>query len=541
LKPDRSSLPPLLKVLLVLPYEPAAFMQADIDILGRHFDLDVLVHNRGKKRLYLGVLRRLILNRPDVLLMWFIVPSYALPLTLLGKLLGVKVAFLTGGFDVVSMPGIGFGAMRFPLFRLLIKPTLALADLTLPFSRSAEKQTHKYARPRRSSVLYPGVDTEFFTPGPSEEREPLAVTVSPVTESSIVQKGLKTFVEAARFAPEMRFVLVGRSSDGSIERLREEAPANVTFIDRFIPAEDLRDLYRRAACYLQVSAHEGFGIAVAEAMACGAVPVVTRRFSLPEVTGGLGEYVPLDDARAVAKAARRSLKVSAEQRHKLRARIVESFPTARRERELVRLMLDAAPGRRSLTMEDALRTPIKLDLGCGSLQRPGFLGIDSRPTTATAIVADAQALPVASGVADEVFATCLLEHFDSPSRVLDEVHRVLKPSGRAVFRLPNLGTYSSHLDTTHRFLADLALWRSLFEGYFADVQVQPVGTKYRDSRSLVAVNWLLVNVLKWYELAQGWDFICTEPRSEPVLSYIGWWEEGEHHGRVGGQLVSPEQ
>ena len=106
-----------MKVLLVLPYEPAAFMQADVDILGRHFDLDVVVHNRGKRRLFLGVARRLLLDCPDVLLMWFVVPSYALALTLAAKLLGVKVAFVTGGYDVVSMPGIGFGAMRFPLFR----------------------------------------------------------------------------------------------------------------------------------------------------------------------------------------------------------------------------------------------------------------------------------------------------------------------------------------------------------------------------------------------------------------------------------------
>jgi glycosyltransferase involved in cell wall biosynthesis len=441
-------LAPLLKVLVLLPYEPAAFMQADVEILSRHFDVDVVVHNRGKKRLFLGVLRRLLLNPPDVLVMWFIVPSYALAVTLMAKALGVRVVFMTGGYDVVSMPRIGFGAMRFPLFRLMIKPTLALADLALAFSRSAQGQVRKYARPRRLEVLYPGVDTSFFAPGGEGEREPLAVTVSPVTESSIVQKGLRAFVQAAEYAPEMRFVLVGRSPDESLEGLREIAPPNVEFVERFIPAEHLRELYRKAACYVQASVHEGFGIAVAEAMACGAVPVVTRRFSLPEVTGGLGEYVPLDDAKAIAEAARRCVSAGEERRGELRNRMVSNFTVQRRERELVDRMLELVPGRRRLSMGDHSARPVKLDLGCGSLKRAGFLGIDARPTEATAIVADAQALPVERGVVDEVYATCLLEHFDSPSRVLDEVHRVLKPTGRAVFRLPNLGTYSSHLDTT---------------------------------------------------------------------------------------------
>jgi glycosyltransferase involved in cell wall biosynthesis len=534
-------LQPILKILLMLPYEPAAFMQADIDILRRHFDLDLLVHNRGKKRLFVSVVRRLIFNRPDALLMWFVVPSYALAVTLLAKLLGVKVGFFTGGYDVVSMPAIGFGAMRFPLFRMMIKPTLALADLTMPFSQSAAQQVHRYALPRKMEVLYPGVDTKYFTPGTDQKRQPLAMTVSPVTKSSIVQKGLRDFVEAARYAPDVQFALVGQSPDGSIESLREAAPPNVRFYDRFLPAEELRELYRRASCYVQASAHEGFGVAVAEAMACGAVPVVARRFSLPEVTGGLGGYVPLGDPKAIAAEVRRAIKVGRENRDILRSRVVGNFTSERREQELVRLMLELAPGRRRLDLGNKARQPIKLDLGCGSLQKPGFYGIDARPTRATAIVADAQAIPVASGVVDEVYATCLLEHFDSPARVLDEVHRVLKPTGRAVFRLPNLGTYSSHLDTTHRFLADLALCRSLFKGYFRNVEVQPVGTKYRDSRSLVAVNWLLVNVLKWYELAQGWDLICTEPRTEPVLTYIGWWEESEHEGRIRGQLQAAER
>ncbi|MGA7729793.1 MAG: glycosyltransferase [Chloroflexia bacterium] len=533
-----ASLSPILRVLLVLPYEPAAFMQADVEILGRHFDLDIVVHNSGKVRLLLRVLRRLLFRRPDVLLMWFIVPSYALAFTLLGRALGVRVAFVTGGYDIVGMSGIGFGAMRSPLFRALLRLTLPFVDLFLPFSRSAGEQLKKYGRSRRSRVVYPGVDTGFFAPEADAVggREPMALTVSPVNAISIPQQGLDTFVEAARHAPQMRWVLVGASPDGAIERLRRGAPTNVEFVERFLYAEDLRDLYRRASCYVQASLHEGFGIAVAEAMACGALPVVTRVWSLPEVVGDVGRYAPVGDAKAVARAALATLEAAAPVRREARARVLERYTMGRRERELTAALLDLVPGRRRLGAHEAGRPPLKIDLGCGSLQKPGFLGIDMRPTRATAIVADAQAIPVARGVVDELHATCLLEHFDAPHKVLDEVHRVLKPTGRAVFRLPNLGTYSSHMDTTHRFLADLAIWRQLFEGYFGKVEVEPVGTKYRDSRSLVMLNWALVNVLKWHELAQGWDFVCTEPMPEPVLSYVGWWEEAEHADRIGGQI-----
>ncbi|MEA2574150.1 MAG: hypothetical protein QOH93_1448 [Chloroflexia bacterium] len=343
-----SSSPPVLKVLLLLPYEPAAFMQWDIEALSRHFHLDVMLHNRGKRRLFLGLLRRLLFERPDVLLMWFIVPSYALPATLLAKLLGVKVGFFTGGFDVVSIPRIGFGAMRFPLFRLFIRPTLALADLTMAMSESAAQQVRKYSRPRRMVTLYQGIDTDFFSPQPDIARGAVAVTVSPVIESSIVQKGLGAFVEAAQYAPGVKFALVGRSPDGSIEKLRAGATPNVDFIDRFLPPEELRDLYGTAACYVQASAHEGFGIAVAEGMSCGAIPVVTRVFSLPEVTGGLGEYVPFGDARAIAEAVRRTLDAPQERRDAVRRHVSSRFTFVRRESELVDLLLALVPGRRQL-------------------------------------------------------------------------------------------------------------------------------------------------------------------------------------------------
>jgi hypothetical protein len=175
---------------------------------------------------------------------------------------------------------------------------------------------------------------------------------------------------------------------------------------------------------------------------------------------------------------------------------------------------------------DQARTkPLRIDLGCGSLARPGFVGIDARSTPATAIVADARSVAVGDHLADEVYASCLLEHFENPHEVLREIHRILASDGQAVLRLPNLGTYSSHLDLTHRFLADLTLWRRILSGYFHEVTVVPVGTKYRDSSSLVAVNWFLVNVLKWYELAQGWDFVCRGPKAEPSVEYVAWWEE----------------
>ena len=64
------------------------------------------------------------------------------------------------------------------------------------------------------------------------------------------------------------------------------------------------DPNQAAKVYAQLSYHEGFGVAVAEAMACGCIPVTTDRGSLPEVGGGIGYCVPVDDPTAAAAAFR---------------------------------------------------------------------------------------------------------------------------------------------------------------------------------------------------------------------------------------------
>jgi len=77
-----------------------------------------------------------------------------------------------------------------------------------------------------------------------------------------------------------------------------EPPANVTWLGEVTDAE-LAALYRGARCLVYASLYEGFGIPVAEALACGC-PVVTSRDSpMAELAGTDAAYVDPRDVESI--------------------------------------------------------------------------------------------------------------------------------------------------------------------------------------------------------------------------------------------------
>jgi glycosyltransferase involved in cell wall biosynthesis len=118
--------------------------------------------------------------------------------------------------------------------------------------------------------------------------------------------------------PRKNLERIARAVDGELRVVGErgwggvEAPANVTWLPN-TSDEELAALYRGARCLVYASLYEGFGIPVAEALACGC-PIVTSAGSpMAELAGDDAVLVDPADvaairdaiARAVAPAPRR--------------------------------------------------------------------------------------------------------------------------------------------------------------------------------------------------------------------------------------------
>jgi glycosyltransferase involved in cell wall biosynthesis len=154
---------------------------------------------------------------------------------------------------------------------------------------------------RDSAVLYPPVDTDFYTPAPLP-REDFYLVVSAFAPYKRIDLALAACARLGR-----PLVVIGSGQDAG--RLRAGAGPDVRFLG-WQPDEVIRDHLRRCRALL-FPGEEDFGIVPVEAMACGA-PVIalgkggaTETVVPPGAAGGAeptGLWFPEQTADSLAEA-----------------------------------------------------------------------------------------------------------------------------------------------------------------------------------------------------------------------------------------------
>jgi len=140
--------------------------------------------------------------------------------------------------------------------------TAGRVDHYVANSRFVAERIRRYYG-RRADVLAPPVDTDWYQPGGEGRREHVLVVAALAP-----YKRVDLAIQACERAG-LPLVVVGEGPErGRLERM---AGGRTRFAGRVDP-DRLRELYRGAICFLQTGI-EDFGIAAAEALACG-TPVV---------------------------------------------------------------------------------------------------------------------------------------------------------------------------------------------------------------------------------------------------------------------------
>lgn len=163
-------------------------------------------------------------------------------------------------------------------------------------------------------VVYapPGIDTDFFT---FKDYHPNGHLIS-VGRFADPRKNAKLLFETYKHLREIlpnapKLVVAGENLPIEENMKFAEGLGILPFIEfrKGVSSEELRTLYQTASLYLMSSNEEGFGLVLAEAMACG-LPVVSTRCGGPEgivIEGETGYLVPLNDAKSLAESAAKIL------------------------------------------------------------------------------------------------------------------------------------------------------------------------------------------------------------------------------------------
>jgi glycosyltransferase involved in cell wall biosynthesis len=308
-------------------YDFSSFVKQDYEILSKHFAVEKVSYRRPKD--ILKIARAIF--KSDLTYSWF-ASGHSFIAVLISKMLNKRSMVVAGGYDVAFVPEMNYGQYTQGIDkRIYADYVLKNADIILAVSKFTEGEVLARTKHRKVIVIYNGINTDKFVPG--SDKKNLVITVASGTKNVIKLKGIEAFARAAEHIPDAKFLVLGLS-DNDREILQVKYPSPNLELCGYISQRDLIKCYQKARVYCQLSYRESFGVALAEAMACGCVPVVTERAALPEVVGNTGIYVPYDDEEATAKAIEEALR--SDKGEKARERVESRFSGKKREIELLK-------------------------------------------------------------------------------------------------------------------------------------------------------------------------------------------------------------
>lgn len=233
----------------------------------------------------------------------------------LGHRAGLPVVIKVHGSDILELS-------RHPRRMRGTVEALREADGIVAVSRDLkEKVVALGADPGRVRVVYDGIDSDLFHPGPRdaararlarevETRGPVVLYIGNLVPVKGVEVLIDAFARLAGQGGDFTGLLIGQ---GPLRSRLEDHVTRSGLRDRVKllgprPHDQLPDWYRAADLFVLPSFSEGVPIVLLEAAACGTPFVASRVGGIPEIAHlGASRLVPAGDARALSEAIRDGL------------------------------------------------------------------------------------------------------------------------------------------------------------------------------------------------------------------------------------------
>jgi glycosyltransferase involved in cell wall biosynthesis len=193
--------------------------------------------------------------------------------------------------------------------RWLMRTALASADANIFICRHELELVTRMLNVRGPRMIYLAVDGARY---PCKTERPIRNRLLNIAWSgheNARRKGLFELIRAMpkilRAHPNAKLVMAGREGSAmpAMRRFAREigVAGAVEFIGELTVEQKVSEM-QRASLYIQPSMYEGFGSAVAEAMACGTPTACTLAGALPEVVGPAGVPIASGAADDIAQA-----------------------------------------------------------------------------------------------------------------------------------------------------------------------------------------------------------------------------------------------
>lgn len=270
----------------------------------------------------------------DILYFWF-PGDYKLLILLFGKFLGCKVVCVGGGQMATADTKADreYAGVKYRLgYVFSAKWCVYLADRVIAVSTHEFKTIVNYSNVRKVFLVHNLINFSRLNSNKEKKtRENICLTISNIDSEYFVRKGLDTFAESSRLFPSVRFCLVGKDrKDGTLERINKISGGNVAYLGR-LSDEELGTKMKNSKVYCQFSRQEGFGVALAEAMRSGCIPVVSRKGAIMEVAGPCAYYISEERSSEELKSLiPKALEAFEEHTKYFEERVAEMFGVERR-------------------------------------------------------------------------------------------------------------------------------------------------------------------------------------------------------------------
>lgn len=254
-----------------------------------------------------------------------------------------KPVVITGVFNYHSpLPGRDYHGRPW-WQRLLLRYALYHASANIFVSQMEYEAMTRELGVHNAHYIPLTTEPHLYTPGESQPQE-LVLTIAGMRKVSAERKCVSEVIRAIPLVlqkhPTIRFVVAGEQGTSYPDLWALTQKLGVEHAVEFpgiISQERKIALMQRCLVYLQPSIYEGFGLAILEAMSCGAVVVSSPVGAVPEVVGDTGVLVDGRSPEMIAAAVNQLLD-DAIRRHELgqhaRQRAKTLFARKRRKEAL---------------------------------------------------------------------------------------------------------------------------------------------------------------------------------------------------------------